>query len=218
MYEDPPTFTQILTKVANANLTKRERALFALGLITNGRISELINCRAASIKLYDLQGNEISTGIGNPKAPAGSFYKGLQPKDISRLLITLKNQKSKKTKLKAVPVINVGDFEIPIRWLLERLQELPDPIYMDDICGMNRFIAYRMFKNIDRNWFPHLMRHWGTSSDVRQGLDPEILRRKNGWIDLKMLSRYTHLRTADMVSAMERTYGKKPVPVVVAQE
>jgi len=217
MYEDPPTYTQILTEIAAKPLTKMERGLLALGLLTSGRITELIQCRAHNIKLYDLNGAEISSGSLDvlSKTPAASLYKGLDPKNISRIEVTLKNEKSKTKKLKKIPCLNVAEFEIPINWLVQRLQELPDPIYEDRIYGKNRTQGWFVMKSVNPQWTTHYMRHWGVSNDVRHGLNPAIIQKKTGWVDLKMLSRYTHLNSDDMVIAMETSWGKRPVPKVV---
>ena len=217
MYKNPPTYPQFIAEVASKNITKMERALVALGLLTSGRVTELISCKANDIILYDYNNKEITTGIGDYKTPAGSFYKGLQPKDVKYAMITLKNEKNPRSKFKTIPVINVGDFEIPFKWLIERLQELPDPIYETYIYGKGRTPAWFLLKEINPAYKTHYLRHFGTSHDVRNNLNPIIIQKKNGWVDMKQMDRYTHLSSDSMLKGMAEVYKKEEVKPIIKE-
>jgi integrase len=212
MDKSPPTFGQFISEVAGKRITKMERGLIALGLMTSARISELIACKAQDILLYDHNDKEIHIGKDDQKASAGSYYKGVTPSDIKYAIITLKNQKNPRIKFKSIPVINVDDFEILFKWLLERLQELPDPLYEDKIYGLGRREAWWMLKYINKDYSPHTIRHLGTSNDVRNNLNVGVIQKKNGWSDLKQLDRYTHLSSESMLKSMIEVYKKKEEP------
>jgi len=181
-------------------MTKEERAMFGLSLLTGARISEVLGVKQKDIKIYG--GGNI---IISPQDT--NNYQLCAPYEIQKLIITMMNKKSKKQKYKQVPIVNNAIFSVPISWVIDRLAEQGINPNMN-LLSFNRTQAWwRVKKRMGDDWFCHMTRHVVASNDVRAGINPGVLKSKLGWANLSPYGSYVHLDVDSIHDELKRIYG-----------
>ena len=197
LLKNPPTYLETFKKIEDTKMTKEERAMLSLAVLTGGRISEVLGIQQQDIKVYG-KNNII---IESDKYSKCALY------EIQKLIVTMMNKKSKKQKFKQVPIINNKLFSKPISWILDRI--------VDQGVGPNKKVFsftrtqawWRIKKRMGNDWFCHMTRHIAASNDVRAGINPGVLKSKLGWANLAPYGSYVHLDVDSIHDELKRIYG-----------
>jgi len=147
---------------------ERTRALFVMGYLTAGRISEILEIQKKDLKPEKVDGRDV-------------------------LLIRMANRKNRKNKHKeiGIPIDTHIDF---IRILGSYTNQL-NPI--DLLFDFSKTEAYKLLKE-NYNINPHYLRHIRITHLVRDyELDPYSIEMIAGWSNLLPLEAYKHLKWKD---------------------
>jgi len=165
--EDIPTIPQTL-ELALSITDERIRALFVMGYLTAGRISEIIEIQKKDLKPEKVDGRDV-------------------------LLIRMANRKNRKNKHKeiGIPIDTNLDFIKIIGTYTNTLTPL------DLLFPISTTQAWKILKE-KYNINPHYLRHIRVTHLVRDyELDPYSIEMIAGWSNLLPLEAYKHLKWKD---------------------
>jgi integrase len=165
--EDIPTIEQI-KEMALSVPDERIRALFVMGYLTAGRISEIIEIQKKDLKPEKVDGRDV-------------------------LLIRMINRKNRKIKHKEIGIPIDTNLEL-IKILGTYLNTLTP---LDLLFPFSTARARKLFKQ-HYNINPHYLRHVRVTHLVRDyELDPYSIEMIAGWSNLLPLEAYKHLKWKD---------------------
>ncbi len=200
LLKSPPLFSELIKMINKVpDLTKEEKAYFALSLCCGARVSEVCNVRYRDITFHGYNG-EL-----------------LEPKDvllsnIATVRVIFNNLKNKKTKYKKHSIIKNMIFLEPVEWLKDRYNEIGPSQPDAKIYTKSRLSAYWLNKKLGDDWFPHKWRHMYISNLAAAGVSPQLIRVGAGWSSLEPWSTYAHLTSKELETELKRYYGDS-VPV-----
>jgi len=200
LLKSPPTYSETFQHIEDTKMTKEERAMFGLSVLTGARISEVLGVQQKDIKIYGGGNIIISSKDTNN-------YQLCAPYEIQKIIITMMNKKSKKQKFKQVPIVNNAIFTKPISWLIDRLAEQGINPNMKLFTFTRQQAWWRIKRRLGNDWFCHMTRHVAASNDVRAGINPGVLKEKLGWSDLSPYGAYVHLNVDAIHDELKRIYG-----------
>ncbi len=158
--------------------SERTKALFVLGYLTGGRISELVGEKGVfkqGINRADRDGREI-------------------------VLIDIVNLKNKKRHRKEIPV--VIDREIEKKLFLLAYDYISKSYYDEPIFKFGKHWARKLLKK-ETGINPHFLRHIrATHLVIYYDFNEQLLRMFMGWSDTRPARHYMELRWTDMLQKL----------------
>lgn len=208
-----PTYNEIIKMVEASDADSEEKCLMGLLIMTGCRISEATNVKLEDVKIWDDKHRPLEIDYKN--------YPYLNPFDNPYAEVALNNLKahtrSKKGKpikdnfpFKHISLTCTEQFLEPYRWIITRLMEVSkekkDP--KARVITFSRNVAWWRLKRILGNSaYPHLVRHWTATNDLRLGLHSEIVRKKLGHRTFTALNTYSNLDFGDVTKQLQAVYG-----------